>query len=415
MKSIGIVICNYNKCSYVLNCIQSVLESKIKDFDIYVVDNASTDNSVNKINEIYNNKVNLIINNENLGGSGGFNTGIRKVIEKNYKYIMCLDNDVQVDENAVGELYNFLEQHKDVGMVGSKVYHLQAPAYIQQFGLNIDFEHFCAKTLYADVLDNDNIPEVVYCDTVAACSVMLPVKVVKEVGIMPEDNFIYWDDMEWGYKIKLSGYKVAAYGKSEVLHEMGANIRKTTTFTNYYLWRNSINFFMKYTKKEDLEKMSLVILRSVFDAIYESIYRQEHNIAKTIIFAYHDAVSHIRGKAGEGKILPNDGNTSSLSNLLKDKKTFWIENITNNFLNNIASLNNNIKFIDDNTKADIIFKQCKYIMEVNDFSLNEIYIDEQMNILANQADIQIIKNYNFSLELFLYMNQELFINSCINS
>ena len=51
MKKIGIVICNYNKKEYVVNCIQSVLESKTDDFDIYVVDNASTDGSVEAVRE----------------------------------------------------------------------------------------------------------------------------------------------------------------------------------------------------------------------------------------------------------------------------------------------------------------------------------------------------------------------------
>jgi len=78
MKSIGIVICNYNKRDYVMQCIQSVIDSKMQDFDIYVVDNASQDDSVEMIQKQYGNKVNLIVNKENLGGSGGFNTGLRK-------------------------------------------------------------------------------------------------------------------------------------------------------------------------------------------------------------------------------------------------------------------------------------------------------------------------------------------------
>lgn len=70
MKKIGIVICNYNKKEYVVNCIQSVLESKTDDFDIYVVDNASTDDSVKAIRETYGGKVTVLVNKENLGGSG---------------------------------------------------------------------------------------------------------------------------------------------------------------------------------------------------------------------------------------------------------------------------------------------------------------------------------------------------------
>lgn len=80
-KSTGVVICNYNKSQYVVKCIQSVLESNVDDYDVFVVDNASTDDSVEMIENIYSDKVTLIKNKENLGGSGGFNTGIRRVVD----------------------------------------------------------------------------------------------------------------------------------------------------------------------------------------------------------------------------------------------------------------------------------------------------------------------------------------------
>ena len=81
MKEIGIVICNYNKSAYVVKCIETVLASDYQNFDIYVVDNASTDNSVEAIKKNYKDIVTVLENKENLGGSGGFNTGIRKVLE----------------------------------------------------------------------------------------------------------------------------------------------------------------------------------------------------------------------------------------------------------------------------------------------------------------------------------------------
>ena len=134
MKKIGIVICNYNKEEEVLGSIRCILESRFKDYDLYVVDNASTDHSVQRIREKYPNEVTLLVNKENLGGSGGFNTGLRAAYEKGYPYVMCVDNDAMLDENAVGNLYEFLENHKEAGMAGAKVYHLENPQYVQQFG-----------------------------------------------------------------------------------------------------------------------------------------------------------------------------------------------------------------------------------------------------------------------------------------
>lgn len=82
MKRVGAVICNFNKKEDVLNCIQSVRESKYTDYDLYVVDNASSDGSAEAIREKYGSQVTVLVNAENLGGSGGFNTGLRKALEK---------------------------------------------------------------------------------------------------------------------------------------------------------------------------------------------------------------------------------------------------------------------------------------------------------------------------------------------
>lgn len=98
--------------------------------DTIGVDNASTDGNPERILEKYGDQVTLLQNAENLGGSGGFNTGLRLVLEKDYSYAMCLD-DAMVDEQAISELYTYLEQHSDTGMAGARVYHTQMPEYVQ--------------------------------------------------------------------------------------------------------------------------------------------------------------------------------------------------------------------------------------------------------------------------------------------
>lgn len=173
MKKIGIVICNYNKEDMVLDCIQSILESKFTDYKLFVVDNASTDHSVEKIREKYGSVVELIVNSENLGGSGGFNAGLRKAYAEGYPYLMCVDNDALLDENAIGTLYAFLEEHQECGMAAAKIYHLENPGYVQQFGQKIDFERFCTSVNYYNAFEDNSMPEFLYTDSVAACALMV--------------------------------------------------------------------------------------------------------------------------------------------------------------------------------------------------------------------------------------------------
>lgn len=424
-KQIGIVICNYNKSSYVVNCIQSVLESDTDDFDIYVVDNASTDDSVEQIQKNFGDKVTLLINESNLGGSGGFNTGIRKALEGGYPYIMCLDNDVLVDEAAVSSLLNFMEEHPDVGMLGSRVYHMEEPDYVQQFGLNIDFENYIVDTLYANAYEDGTIPELLYCDTVATCSVMVRTEAVKKAGIMPEDNFIYWDDMEWGWRIKEAGYQVAAYGASKVLHTMGAANRNNAVFTNYYNMRNRIHFFLKYLKEDQLEDFAYKMLDCVFDSMYECMYRDEHCSARALRFALDDAMHGVRGKADTYKLENNDKIYNGLEQILQGKKTFsmevngceWLaENIREYVAGNFPDMVEvptqiKVQRADLNNIDTIHLSLCPYIMNIKDFSLNKVYIDEYYNTFSKENEIDIIRNYVYSKALFIYENQRLFIEN----
>lgn len=417
MKRVGIVICNYNKCKDVLACIESVLKSDFRAFDLFVVDNASTDGSSEAIKEQYQDEqINLIQNQENLGGSGGFDTGIRKLYQLGYEYIMCLDNDVILDRKAVSALYNFMEEHKEVGITGSKVYHTEAPEYIQQFGLNLDFERYCAETLYADCYDDGTVPEIIYCDTVATCSVMVRREAVEKAGVMPEENFIYWDDMEWGYCIGQAGYKVAAYGKSKVWHRMGAMQSGKSSFVNYYLWRNQIHFFMKFTPKEKIENMSVHILQEVFDALYESMYRGQHNAMNTIRYAFDDALHMVRGKAEAYKLLGQDEEEQRLEKIATGIQKFFIEE--NEYKDNalyleklLLKINPALIKTERQEEADAIFSMCDYVMQIKGIKKDRIYVDDSMNILENEEDMLLVENYNFSKTLFVYMNQNIFLDT----
>lgn len=417
MKTTGIVICNYNKCDYVLGCIQSVLESKTNDYDLYVVDNASTDDSAEKIQELYGDRLNLIVNEENLGGSGGFNTGIRKVVSAGYKYVWCLDNDVLVDEEALTYLVKFLDEHEETGMVGSKVYHMENPDYVQQFGITIDFNELCVEAKYLNEFEDGTMPEVVYSDAVAACSVLVRTSLIKEIGPMPEANFLYWDDTEWGYRCNRAGYKVASYGKSKVLHAMGAKKESVNTFPVYYAWRNWINFFIKYTPEEDMERVAETFIQSVFEIVYGGYYRGEYNKAKTVMYAYDDALHGVYGKAPADKIFDIDYNHSKLQKLVEGKEVIYIENTGHEALGErvaekILNFNPDVKIIYepvDGVEPQLFIKLCNYIFALRVTEDKVVYIDEDENILSDSQDEIKVRNYNISKQAFMFSQKPLFM------
>ena len=445
-KTIGIVICNYNKQDYILQCIQSVFESSTDDFDVYVVDNASTDDSVLLIREKYGDRVTLLVNEENLGGSGGFNTGLREVLkaEQKYEYVLLLDNDIVLDQYAIEELRSFLEENAAVGMVGSKAYFMDEPEKIWGYGGRIDFECYINRDFYKNCMDADGIPMILYCDYAAACSLLVRIDAIREVGIMPEENFIYWDDMEWGYRFNQAGYKVATYGKSKVWHKAGGR-NAGNTFINYYMWRNRLHFFLKVLTDEKKEHFANTILTELFRMIYSCNLKGETNIIKSVMYAFDDAVHGVRGKADERKILPRftiedrlalamkdadgcvassvlicfDGNFEGLGNIIRNLKKiqsgFRIGiSVTNDSLYQNAQEQYPECEVSIDYRPEMYEKHmimCEHIFNLPVDADEDVYIDPWCNIIFRSEDFLYCKNFRQTKELFLLCKKDILLNS----
>lgn len=439
LKSIGIVVCNFNKEDYVLNCVKSLFEQTINDFDIYVVDNASTDNSVMALKETFGDKITLLENEENLGGSGGFNTGLREVLKKDYEYIMCVDNDVVFDKNAVANLKEFLDTHDDVGMVGSQVFFMDDPKYIWNYGGDIDFEDYVQRDNYRNCTAEE-VPIEVYCTYVPACAMMLRNEAVHNVGIMPEENFIYWDDMEWGYRFNQAGYKVAATSSSKVWHKGGGRTAGNT-FNNYYLWRNRIRFFLKVLSVAEREHFAETILEDMFRLVYSCNLKGDYGVVKSVMYAFNDALNGITGKAPEYKIFNRATNGNRLKMALEGAKNVVIK--YNDDMEGLGNIIRNIRSFAPGMRVVISIKDCKTTVEniqiqysdcevVHDYfpesydkhlvmcehifkitgdMPQDIYIDSWCNIVFSESDYIYASSFEQTKDLFKLCKKSLLITS----
>ena len=216
MNNVGCFVCNYNKMDFVLDCVETLLQQSLKNIDVYVIDNASEDDSVVALKEKYGDRITIVVNSENLGGSGGFNTGLRIALEKGYKYAVLIDNDVKLHQDAIGNMFEYMESHPDVGIVGAKILQMSKPNIIQDIGGSIT-ERLQMHGNYYGYVDED-LPADIDSDYLRTCTALARVDAVRKFGLMPEDNFIYWDDVEWSKKCQLAGYKTVAIGSAKVWH-----------------------------------------------------------------------------------------------------------------------------------------------------------------------------------------------------
>nr|MCR5153590.1 glycosyltransferase family 2 protein [Lachnospiraceae bacterium] len=413
MDRVGIVVCNYNKEKDVITCINSIIENKYTSYHVYVVDNASTDGSVAQIRKYFSKdkRITLIVNPENLGGSGGFNTGLRMAFKAGHEYLMCVDNDAILDEACIGSLLEFHEKHPNVGIVAPKIYHTDCPGYIQQFGSYIDFENYYVNSTYLNRIDDETIPGVVYSDAVPACALMIKRRVVEKIGFMPEENFIYWDDTEWCYRCKEAGYKIASIGYAAASHAMGAKGECSNTFPTYYSWRNWIVFFKNHLPEERLEDMAEVFLNSIFQLTYEDLYKGDDKKTKTVMAALDDALHGVMGKAGPDRIFTIEDRYTGLEKILKGASFAYVAVngyplYANYIIKRIGEIDPKIKTmkveqpICTNNGDHIVISLCENIFEQDDLSLKMYICDLNGEIITDENDVMKVINFPYARHSF---------------
>lgn len=392
---VGIVICNWNKKDYVLKCIESVKQLNYRNYDITVVDNASTDGSVEAIEAEYPD-VTLIKNTENKGGSGGFNTGIKYMLNKNkYKYLYLLDNDVIVDQDALYELVKEMESDEHLGIVGSKIYVMDIPNQIQELGAFVRWNNATLEFNKRGYIEEEGIvTENVEVDYVPACSLLVRVDAVETAGIMDEEFFLYWDDIEWAHRIKLKGYTIKAISSSKVWHKLGGG-NKTNTLGTYYFWRNRIYFFNQYAPEEQWEEIMSTIFEDYFTGMYTSLFYGKKQTARSMYEAIKDGINGRRGKAKENqyglvgtpRIKLNDIITSDQKIVIADNQ--YSHSVKTMLDRRFPDLNYGSANDNNITNEKVILIPCSHVFDHTDDIKYEgtksYWIDGYLNVLPNNT------------------------------
>lgn len=415
LEKLAVVICNHNKGKSTVDCIASVLASGQPEagssLKIFVIDNASDDDSLAVITGAYEKQITLIRSDTDLGSCGGLNLGIGQALQEGFQFICCLGEEITVAPDALTVMLEHMASTPAAGLAGGKIYHRHMPHYIQQFGISIDFRHCRASMLYADTPDSDNIPNIVYCDAVSSCCMMVRADVIRKVGLLPTENFLYWDDTEWGFRIRQAGFEVVALGAAHLYHAANPMHRCDNTKVNYYMTRNCMNFFMKYTRPETCNKMSLVLLRSVFEAFYLHRMGHAHNMAQTDVAALLDAVNGIHGRTDDDRILENDESGLGFVSFFEEQESVYMEDDDPFLEQVIRQINPDIVFMQLPAPDAVTIVRCDSILGIKDFNFslefseNVVYIDKNYRMLATREDVALIKNYDPSLQLFLYAMQ----------
>ncbi|MCD6089862.1 MAG: glycosyltransferase family 2 protein [Bacteroidales bacterium] len=240
---VSIVSVQYGHSEVTLEMIQSLKQISYPNFEIIIVDNASPDGDPDIVKEKYP-EIIYIKSETNLGFAGGNNLGIK--VAKG-KYILMLNNDTEVDSGFLEPLVSKMESNPKIGIVSPKIKFFHNPDTIQYVG----YEHINPITQRGgskgfgekDLGQYEEDAEAAYGHGAA---MMIPMHVIKEVGLMSEVFFLYYEELDWGHRIRNVGYKIFYVHNSLVYHKESVSTGgRVSTLRAYYMTRNRILYLRR--------------------------------------------------------------------------------------------------------------------------------------------------------------------------
>lgn len=263
MKSnIYIILLNYNGYKDTIECIDSI-KNNIKNtkFKIIVVDNKSTDDSVKKIEENINEDIILIRSSVNNGFSAGNNIGIKYAIEHDADYVLLLNNDTIVEEDFLTPIVEFAEKNSQCGCISSRIYYNLERNKIWYDGGKFNF-NICRAEHYRFNETNSNISGINETGFISGCCMLIPVQVIKKVGLMDERYFLYVEDTEYSLRIKKYGYKLYWDSDHSIFHKVSSSTNKISKMAQFYEIRNRL--LLRDTYLNICQKITSMLYNIIF-------------------------------------------------------------------------------------------------------------------------------------------------------
>lgn len=238
---VSVIVVNWNGRDYLMECLESLRSQTFIDFEIIVVDNGSTDGSVEMIRSHFPDCL-IIQNTCNYGFARGNNQGIEKA---KGEYIALLNNDAQADCLWLEELVKAAEEDRRAGMLASKIYLQGSSKVIDNVGHLIyrDGLNRGRGRLEVDHGQFDKKEEVLFP---SGCAALYRRAMLEEVGLFDEDFFAYGDDTDLGLKGRLAGWKCVYVPGAVVHHRYSQSSGSYSPMKAFYVERNRVWIAIKY-------------------------------------------------------------------------------------------------------------------------------------------------------------------------
>lgn len=242
---VSVLVLNWNGLEHLQECFTSLLQGcKREDVEFVLLDNASTDESVNFVRDRFSNDSRLVVEclDKNYGWSGGNNRGIKKAIGKGAKYIFLLNNDTKIEPDCIETLIEMSESNPDIGGLAPKMLLFDQPWLLNSVGLvcSIIGSAWDRGLGRVDTPRWNEITEVI---GICGGAMWLRTDALLKAGYLPEEFSIYLDDLDLCLRIWNAGYRILTCPAAVVHHKFSATWQASPEKVRKKYYLNTRNRF----------------------------------------------------------------------------------------------------------------------------------------------------------------------------
>lgn len=264
-KRVYIIILNWNNWQETVDCIESCQKLAYPHFVILIVDNGSTDDSEEILKREFPG-IQLIQTGQNLGYSGGNNTGIRHALERGADYVWLLNNDTVVDPHCLAKMVQAAEEDEKIGIVGSKIFYHRPPDTLWYAGGDIDLAAGgLTRHIGQDEKDHGKYDRAGETGYITGCSLLARKEMIASIGPLEEKYFLYFEDADWSLRARQQGWRLFYQPEARLWHKEGAQSERS--YANhfiYYFIRNRFFFVRRFAPQNMVRCHLLQVKTSLF-------------------------------------------------------------------------------------------------------------------------------------------------------
>ena len=287
----AVVILNWNGEKFLNQFLPVLLQNtQLPDVDIYVADNASTDNSLSLLKEKFP-TVKTVLLDTNYGFAGGYNKALAQI---KADYFVLLNSDVEVTENWLQPLLNYMNENPDVAACQPKIKSFYNRDYFEHAGASggfIDFLGFpfcrgrVVGTAEEDRGQYDTVIDVFWAT--GAC-LLIRSELYNQVGGLDDEFFAHMEEIDLCWRLRSRGFRIVCIPQSTVFHVGGGTLHVEHPHKTYLNFRN--NLLMLYKNLPQKSLSNIMRWRKLFDyaAAFQLFVTGKPQNAKSVFKARKD-------------------------------------------------------------------------------------------------------------------------------